>query len=63
MKRKDLDHKTGEECKGQQVQTGWPKQEKIIPPVAADTITTTRSEISLQKFNISRYHSINIASY
>lgn len=48
MKSKDLDHKKGQECKGQHVHTGWPKQEKIIPPVAADTITTTKSEISLQ---------------
>lgn len=36
------------ESNDQQVQTGWPKQEKIIPPVAAETITTTKSEISLQ---------------
>lgn len=31
-----------------QVQTGCPKQEKIIPPMAAETITTTKSEISLK---------------
>lgn len=29
-------------------QTGCPKQEKMIPPMAAETITTTKSEISLQ---------------
>ena len=32
------------------INTGWPKQEKIIPPMAAETITTTRSDISLQEF-------------
>lgn len=30
-----------------QIQTGCPKQEKTIPPIAAETMTTTKSEINL----------------
>lgn len=37
-----------EQSNNQTVQTGWPKQEKMIPPLAAETITTTKSEINLQ---------------
>lgn len=31
------------------VQTGCPKHENKIPPMAAETMTTTRSEINLQQ--------------
>lgn len=31
------------------IQTGCPKQEKTIPPMAADTIITTRSDINLRQ--------------
>ena len=31
-----------------QIQTGWPRHANMIPPIAADTITTTMSEMSLQ---------------
>lgn len=29
--------------------TGCPKQEKTIPPIAAETMTTTKSEINLRE--------------
>lgn len=31
------------------LQTGCPKHEKMIPPIAAETMTTTKSEINLQQ--------------
>ena len=31
-----------------EVQTGCPRQENMIPPMAAETTTTTKSDISLQ---------------
>jgi len=34
--------------------TGCPKQEKTIPPMVAETITTTKSEINLQAHNVVR---------
>lgn len=36
---------------GPKAHTGCPKQEKMIPPIAAETITTTKSEISLHGRN------------
>lgn len=36
---------------GSKAHTGCPKQEKMIPPMAAETITTTKSEISLHGRN------------
>lgn len=43
------------------VQTGWPRQEKSIPPIAADTMTTTKSEISLHASNMVKIISWNLS--
>lgn len=38
-----------------EIQTGCPRHEKIIPPMAAETMTTTKSDINLQKGETTHY--------
>ena len=46
-----------------EIQTGCPRHEKIIPPMAAETMTTTKSDINLHKGDTIYYSFFYISIY